>query len=297
MCIRDRLSGSPNYGISGSGWTSSGVTSAAHGSFEKASFFSPYIHQDGTSATHSAQVKFNVPNPVMGSATHNNANSSSVTVTVAATGMHISTGTLEYSAGGSSWQTSNTFTQARNTTVTYYARLSDSRWGNFNAVASTGSSTAASSSLSVPYISYTAGTALATSSVNIGATASTFQLNLATSTYSSYDVAYLTTSSSSFNWSQVVARTRSGSSYGPGVFLNAPSGTTTSPETNNVSTGAAEGSPATYYLWVMRWSGYGGDDVKHHAGVTGTKVVTVTKAGASFTVEIKYHGASATNEY
>ena len=104
------LSGSPNYGISGSGWTSSGVTSAAHGSFEKASFFSPYIHQDGTSATHSAQVKFNVPNPVMGSATHNNANSSSVTVTVAATGMHISTGTLEYSAGGSSWQTSNTFT-------------------------------------------------------------------------------------------------------------------------------------------------------------------------------------------
>ena len=289
------IGGSPVYDDSGTVWTSSGITSGAHGSYDFAHFFSPYIHEDGTSATHSGRIKLSVPNPVMGSATHNNAISSSVTVTVSATAKHISTGTLQYSAGGSSWQTSNTFTQSRGTTVTYYARLSDSRWGNFNAVSATGSSTAASSTLAVPYIAYTPGTSLGSSSVNIGSTATTFQLSLATGTYNSYDISYLTTSSTSFNWSQVVARTQSGSSYGPGVFLNAPGGSVQ--QTNNISTGASEGSPATYYLWVQSWSGYGGDDVKHHAGVTGTKVVTVTKAGASFTVDFKDHGAAATNEY
>jgi len=48
-----------------------------------------------------------------------NTNDASQTVTCSASG---GTGTLQFSNNGSSWQTGTTFSQTRNTTVTYYAR-------------------------------------------------------------------------------------------------------------------------------------------------------------------------------
>ena len=140
------IGGSPVYEDSGTAWTSVGITAGAHGSYDYAHFFSPYNPVDGTAATKTGRIKLSVPNPVMGSATSNDAAAASVTVTVGATAKHISTGTLEYSKDNVNWYTTNTFTQSRGTEVTYYARLKDDRWGNFGAVAADGSSTAASAS-------------------------------------------------------------------------------------------------------------------------------------------------------
>ncbi len=288
-----RATGQSIYGISGSSWTSSGVTSAAHGSFEKASFFSPYIHQDGTSATHSAQVKFSVPNPIMGSAAGNNASAPNVTVTVGATAMHISTGTLEYSKDNVNWQTSNLFSQARGSTVTYYARLKDDRWGNFGAVASAGSSTPASANSYIGYISPTANRSLTVGSTSIAATATTFSAAL--SAFTTGDTYYLTTSSTTFSYSNMVARTVIGNALGSYVFLNAPAG---SPQnTTAITTDATEASSKTYYLWIERNSAQGGNS-SVRVRATGThNSITVSKSGAAFTITFKDHGANATNEY
>ena len=287
------IGGSPVFDDSGTAWTSVGITSAAHGSYDFAHFFSPYQSADGTSATHSGRIKLSVPNPVMGSATGNNASAASVTITVGATAKHISTGTLEYSKDNVNWQTGNTFSQARGTAVTYYARLSDSRWGNFGAVASAGSSTPATASATVGYISPTAGVSLTVGSATIAATATTFSAALSAATTG--DTYYLTTSSSTFSFSNMVARTVIGHGQGSYVFLNAPGGSVQN--TTAITTDASEASSRTYYLWVERNSAQGGNSsVRVRATGTHNSIV-VSKSGASFTITFKDHGIYATNEY
>ena len=289
--IAGNLDGSPNIG-SGS-FTSNAVPSSVHGTTTFVAFFSPHSGgaYDGTPATASGKLFVNVPNPVIGSATGNNAAAANVTVTVGATAMHTSTGTVQYSNNNSNWQTANTFSQARGTTVTYYVRFL-SGGEAFSAVASTGASTAATTSATVGFISATPGVSLTTGTASIAATATTFSPALSSTTGG--DTYYLTTSSSTFSFSNMVARTVIGHAQGSTVFLNAPGGSVQN--TTAVSTDASEGSSRTYYLWVERNSAQGGNNSRVRATGTHNSIV-VSKSGASFTTTFKDHGTNATNEY
>lgn len=304
------LIGTSTTGGTNTNWTLDGtVPGSAHssaGTGKKALFYSPSYAQgnaDGTTGQNKGKVSVIVPNPIMGTATYNNPNANSVTVTVVVTPCQGSgsTGYVRYKRStDSTWVQTNTFSQTRGTNVTYQAEFYDvdstQRAGgsaNYSAKASAGSTTTTNAVVDLSNY-YIAPTTTGTLSDNTPtASGGTYSVNM-TGSYNANDTHFLTTSATTFSYSSVKARTEVGSSLGNEVFVNAPGSTVSSPRTANISTTAQEGSSETLYLWVNRWNQLGGNDVAQR--ISGQQV-EVSVAAAGFTATTESLGAYEGNDY
>lgn len=294
----DAASGYSQSGTSSSTFLSQAIPAAAHnGTNAVMHFFSP----TGGGAEYSGRLYINIPNPIFNSATHNNAVSANVTVTLNITQTHASSGVLmtvtqsEIDDGSPTWNQTlshpTSFTQARGTSQTYYTGLWTNITGSgeiFVGVSSAGATPSGTygygRTVTVPYLSTPSSVTLSPSSTSV-AVSTSYTLP----TVSSYDgniIYYLTTvGGSGYSagtaytgiWTGYIARTQGSSQFKNKDNLSLT--TQTSPSTTGTT---------TYYAWNLRPTANGGDGLYYYAGPAFT--LTTTSGATTPTVTVVDEG-------
>ena len=295
----DAASGSSQSGTSSSQFLSAAIPGSAHtGSDAVMHFFSP----TGGGATYSGRLYINVPNPINGVPTHNNAASPNVTVTLsitnpAATPTSGSTVLMtatqtEIDDGSPTWNETQphatTFTQARGTSQTYYTGIWTNRSGSneiFVGVAAAGDNPSSlgaygyGRTVAVDYLNTPTSVSLSYSSISVAA--STAYTMPTVSSYDANVVYYLTTvggsgytagSNHSGIFTGYIGRTHSSSQF------KTDDGSSTN------ATSASSAGTTTYYVWTKRATSTGGTGLYHYSGTGFTLTTTAGSTTPTVTV-------------